>query len=159
MDIAYLKIMSASSIINQRAKGSCRSRWWRCTMEKLRKFDFILTNLNLENIIFLYFRMPGEELFELNIKINQIRNNIDKRKEKVVEWNVPYQKILTVSRTIYRINLIKPDTFRNSTTPSKDHNLMKQAINLRTRLWIQEKKLINIIMSWKNLISCWRRKI
>lgn len=91
--------------------------------------------------------MPGEELFELNIKINQIRNNIDKRKEKVVEWNVPYQKILTVSRTIYRINLIKPDTFRNSTTPSKDHNLMKQAINLRTRLWIQEKKLINIIMS------------
>lgn len=40
--------------------------------------------------------MPGEELFELNKKINQIKNTLSKRKEKVIEWNIPYKKILQV---------------------------------------------------------------
>ena len=104
-------------------------------MEKLGKFDFILTKLKFRKIyiIFPYFRMPGEELFELNIKINQIRNNINKRKEKVVEWNVPYQKILTVTNSIYRINWIGLDIFKNSTTQNKDHNSTKQVISLRGR--------------------------
>lgn len=89
--------------------------------------------------------MPGEELFELNNKINQIKNNMNKRKEKVDEWNVPYKKILTVivplcqnkiDRSVYLQKCYKPQS--NQLIQSSHDELRK---TMKDKVFISRKKI------------------